>query len=106
MFSLIMLLQAGVAWPVSNSERRGGLLLLTSGIQSEAVFASGPTPVTVLTRCSPWWLRDAATGSIFSSIAALIYYLCNNSQRVQIVRHIAEFPDHLRIAEFSWRLWS
>jgi hypothetical protein len=45
MSSLIMLLRAGVAWPVSNSERRGGLLLVTSGIQGEAVFASGPTPV-------------------------------------------------------------
>jgi hypothetical protein len=45
MSSLIMLLHAGVAWPVSNSERRGGLLLVTSGIQGEAVFASGPTPV-------------------------------------------------------------
>ena len=53
--SLIMLLHAGVAWPASNLERRGGLLLVTSGIQGEAVFASGPTPVAdiakVFIRC-------------------------------------------------------
>jgi hypothetical protein len=62
MSSLIMLLHAGVAWPVSSSERRGGLPLITSGIQGEAVFASGPTPVC----------RGSGNGKRTAAVTALL----------------------------------
>jgi hypothetical protein len=42
MSSLIMLPHEGVASPLANSERRGGLLV-TSGIKAKPVFASDPT---------------------------------------------------------------
>jgi len=41
MSSLVMLLHAGVVWPVSNSERRGGLLLVKLGRTQPEQMPSG-----------------------------------------------------------------